>query len=89
MSRIYKIEIPKSVEKALGKLPTHIREQIERRIEKLAEEPRPTGCEKLAGEDSLYRVRQGDYRVIYEIHDKVLVVLIIKIGHRRDVYRKR
>ncbi len=56
------------------------------RIQALAIDPRPTGSEKLSGHD-LYRIRQGNYRVLYSIQDTDLVVLVIKVGHRRDVYR--
>ncbi len=55
-------------------------------IEKLADNPRPHGCEKLAGHDE-YRVRKGRYRIIYSIEDQDLVVLVVKVGHRKDVYR--
>jgi mRNA interferase RelE/StbE len=53
----------------------------------LASDPRPPGCEKLAGMESLYRIRVGDYRIVYQIQDEVLLVLVVKIGHRREVYR--
>lgn len=63
------------------------RQRIVRRIEALAREPRPAGCEKLRGSDDRYRVRQGPYRVIYEVDDAARIVTVVKIGHRRDVYR--
>ena len=53
----------------------------------LSNNPRPSGCEKLAGADDLYRIRVGDYRIIYEIQEEVLLVLVVKIGHRREIYR--
>ena len=53
----------------------------------LAENPRPPGCVKLQGESELYRVRVGEYRIVYQIQDAVLVVLVVQIGHRRDIYR--
>jgi mRNA interferase RelE/StbE len=53
----------------------------------LANAPRPPGCEKLAGAEDLYRIRVGDYRIVYQIQDEVLRVLVVKIGHRREVYR--
>ena len=62
------------------------RRRIVRRIENLAEEPRPPGCEKLSGEDK-YRVRQGNYRIVYAVEDEKLVVYVVKVGHRREVYR--
>jgi mRNA interferase RelE/StbE len=60
--------------------------RILQRIRSLADDPRPAGCEKLPGQER-YRVRQGTYRIIYEIEDARLIVLVVKIGHRRDVYR--
>ena len=57
-----------------------------KRIQDLANEPRPQGCEKLSGQDR-FRVRQGDYRIVYAIEDERLVVTVVKIGHRREVYR--
>lgn len=56
-------------------------------IDDLANDPRPTGCVKLAGEEALYRVRVGDYRILYQIHDRALLVVVIEIGHRREIYR--
>ena len=53
----------------------------------LANDPRPPGCDKLAGVENLYRIRVGDYRVVYQIRDEMLLVLVVKIGHRREVYR--
>lgn len=63
------------------------RQQIVRRIQALAAEPRPTGCEKLAGHSNLFRVRQGQYRVIYTVNDAQRTVEVVKVGHRREVYR--
>ena len=63
------------------------RQQIVRRIQTLAAEPRPTGCEKLAGHSTLFRVRQGQYRVIYTVNDAQRTVEVVKVGHRREVYR--
>jgi mRNA interferase RelE/StbE len=57
------------------------------KIKSLASQPRPSGSEKLAGRSNLYRVRQGNYRVIYSVDDQSRVVDVIKVGHRRDVYR--
>ena len=62
------------------------RQRIVRRIEALAENPRPPGCEKLSGYDR-FRLRQGRYRVVYEIRDSDVLVVVVKIGHRRDIYR--
>ncbi len=58
-----------------------------RRIVGLSENPSPPGCEKLAGRENRYRVRQGRYRIVYSIEDRVLMVYVVKVGHRKDVYR--
>ena len=82
----YSVLIKASAEKELERLPEKSRRRIAKRIQALAEQPRPAGCEKLTGED-LYRIRQGDYRVVYSIEDAVLTILVIRIGNRREVYR--
>jgi mRNA interferase RelE/StbE len=82
----YSLLIKPSAIKELEALPTKDRRKIITRIEGLASEPRPHGCEKLSGLDQ-YRVRQGDYRVVYSVDDDVKVALVVKVGHRRDVYR--
>jgi mRNA interferase RelE/StbE len=56
-------------------------------MRELAGQPRPPGCEKLAGPEDFYRIRVGDYRIVYQVRDEVLLVLVVKIGHRREVYR--
>jgi mRNA interferase RelE/StbE len=61
--------------------------RISAKIDSLKTNPRPSGVEKLSGEEDLYRVRVGDYRILYQIHDRILLVLILRIGHRQDVYR--
>lgn len=82
----YSVSIKPSAVKELEGLPIKDRRRIVRRIQGLASDPRPSGCEKLTGEDR-YRVRQGDYRVVYGVDDAAREVLIVKIGNRRDVYR--
>lgn len=82
----YKVEFRQSVAKDLRAIPNADVKRILARIELLADEPRPAGCSKLSGQER-YRVRQGDYRIVYEIRDAVLVVLVVKIGHRREVYK--
>lgn len=84
----YSIQIKRSAAKELEQIPEQSRRQIVKRIAALENNPRPAGVEKLTGED-LYRIRQGDYRVVYSIADNVLIVLVIRIGHRRDVYRNQ
>lgn len=83
----YRVELTKSARRDLDSLPHDVFERVDQRIRALAHDPRPSGVKKMQGPDGLYRVRVGDYRIVYEIHDKVLVVLIVKIGDRREVYR--
>ena len=78
----------KSVSKDLRTLPKKDVARILKGFESIAEDPRGPGCEKLSGQDR-YRVRQGAYRIIYEIHDEVLVVTVVKVAHRREAYRGR
>jgi mRNA interferase RelE/StbE len=82
----YRLQIKPSAAKELEALPRKDRRRLVARIQQLALDPRPPGCEKLSGEEK-YRVRQGDYRVLYAIDDANLNLVIVKIGHRRDVYR--
>ncbi len=84
---IYRVEIAPAAKRQIKKLPTAVQQQIIRRLEDLAVEPRPTGIVKLKGSESLYRVRLGDYRVVYEIQDAQLLILVVKVGHRSDVYQ--
>jgi mRNA interferase RelE/StbE len=82
----YKVYFKESVEKDLSAIPKEDLKKILRRIEMLAVDPRPSGHEKLTGQER-YRVRQGRYRIVYSIQDEVLTVWIVKVGHRKDVYR--
>ncbi len=82
----YNLEIKRSAAKELAELPPKDRGRVIARIRSLAEDPRPVGAEKLSGQER-YRVRQGDNRILYEIEDQVLRIIVVKIGHRRDVYR--
>ncbi len=83
----YKLTFKKSVAKDLRPIPKRDLTRILKRIEALAQNPRPQGCEKLSGQER-YRVRHGVYRVIYEIFDRELVVMVVKVGHRCHVYAK-
>ncbi len=83
----YRIELKPSVADALAKIPKAHRQRIAKRIDQLADDPRPAGAQKLAGVESLYRIRLSDYRVIYQVNDNVLLVLVVRIGSRGDVYR--
>ncbi|NJD24467.1 MAG: type II toxin-antitoxin system RelE/ParE family toxin [Betaproteobacteria bacterium] len=82
----YELRIKASVAKDLRELPKADVRRIVERIECLRDEPRPFGCEKLSALER-YRIRQGNYRIIYEIFDAEIVVEVVKVGHRKDVYR--
>ncbi len=81
-------EFKRSVAKDLRALPTRDVRRILERINALRDEPRPAACEKLSASER-YRIRQGSYRILYEIHDDRLLVVVVKVAHRRDVYRRR
>jgi mRNA interferase RelE/StbE len=83
----YRVEVEHRAEKALAKLPRDVGRRVVNKINSLAANPRPSGCEPLEGEPGLCRVRVGDYRIIYQIRDDVLLVLVVRIGPRGDVYR--
>ena len=83
----YRVELKPSAERALTALQRRDRIRVARKIDALATDPRPPGVEKLKGAEDLWRVRTGDYRIIYAILDDALVILVIRIGHRREVYR--
>jgi len=82
----YRLLIKPSAVKELEALPVKDRRRLVTRLQKLTANPHPPGAEKLSGHE-LYRIRQGNYRVLYSVHDQELIVLVIKVGHRRDVYR--
>lgn len=82
----YSVRIKRSAARELEAIPVKDRRRIAARIALLAADPRPVGCEKLSGEEK-YRLRQGDYRILYEIVDQELVVTVVRVGNRRDVYR--
>jgi mRNA interferase RelE/StbE len=85
----YEVQIlPKAV-RQIKALSVEVRQDITLTIQSLANEPRPIGVKKLSGEKDIYRVRVGNYRVLYRIVDKVLVVVVVSVGHRREVYRDR
>jgi mRNA interferase RelE/StbE len=84
----YELVFRKSVAKDLRQIPNEHVARILERIRALAEDPRPPGCEKLSGLER-YRIRQGVYRIVYEVQDRRLLVLVVKVAHRRDVYRQR
>ncbi|WP_300317534.1 type II toxin-antitoxin system RelE/ParE family toxin [Idiomarina sp.] len=82
----YKVVFKRSVAKDFRAIPNSDVERVLQRINRLIEDPRPIGCEKLSGQER-YRVRQGVYRVIYEIKDEELVVTVVKVAHRKHVYK--
>ncbi len=83
----YKVYIKPSALEEIESIPRHAdRRRIVDRIAALADNPRPTGCRKLSGLDR-YRLRQGVYRIIYSVDDDILVVVVVKVGHRKNVYR--
>jgi mRNA interferase RelE/StbE len=82
----YSVFLKKSVWKDFEKITKKDLKKILHRIEMLAQDPRPSGCEKLSGQER-YRLRQGRYRIVYSIQDDELTVWVVKVGHRKDVYR--
>ncbi|WP_038465661.1 type II toxin-antitoxin system RelE/ParE family toxin [Arthrobacter sp. PAMC 25486] len=87
MSR-YEVSFTRAALKELNKLDKPLRHRILATITLLEENPRPDGVKELAGDDNAWRIRVGDYRVLYEIHDGQLLVVIFGAAHRRDVYRR-
>jgi mRNA interferase RelE/StbE len=83
---VYKIYFRESVEKDFVSIPKKDLVKILDRIRGLADNPRPSGCEKLTGQER-YRVRQGRYRIVYSVQDDTLTIWIVKFGHRKDIYR--
>jgi mRNA interferase RelE/StbE len=81
---VYKLYFKASVEKDLTTIPKKDLKKILRRIEELADNPRPSGCEKLTGQER-YRLRQGRYRIVYSIQDDELTVWVVNVGHRKDI----
>ncbi|MDR2473157.1 MAG: type II toxin-antitoxin system RelE/ParE family toxin [Tannerella sp.] len=84
---MYSVRIKKKAQKQLMDLPLSIAGRIAVIIDGLAENPRPSGSKKLQGYNNVYRIREADYRIIYRIENEILTVEIIKIGHRKDIYR--
>lgn len=82
----YQVVLPKSVQKQLDRLPDNVARRVLARLAGLETNPRPADVKKLKGRDA-WRIRVGDYRVIYEIHDRILQIIVIAIGHRREIYR--
>ena len=87
MSPRYRVQIERRAQKALNALPRDLRRRVAAKVDALAENPRPLGVRNLEGEEDLYRLRVGDHRVLYAIRDAVLLVLVVRIADRREVYR--
>lgn len=83
----YRIEFTPRAEKAFRSLPREMQVRLRTKIDALANDPRPPGSVKMSGPEGFHRIRVGEYRVIYHIEDRKLLVLIVKLGHRRDIYR--
>ena len=81
------IVIKPAAEKCLDKIPRPVRSRIADAMEELCDDPRPPDAVKLAARENVWRIRIGDYRVVYEIHDERLLILILRVAHRKDVYR--
>ena len=84
----YRVEVLPPAARQLRKLDVPARRRVQAAIELLAIDPRPAGAKQLVGGIGEWRVRTGDYRVVYEIHDDVLLVLVVAVGHRRNIYRR-
>ena len=84
----YRIEFTPRAEREFKALDGSVRGRIKQRIDSLAEKPYPAGIKKIEGEDELYRLRVGDYRILYQGKEKILLVLIVRIGNPREVYRR-
>lgn len=89
MATKYRIAFNKRYIKDLVKIPLRYQKQIREKVGELAFNPRPEGCKKLHGSkmNHVYRIRCGDYRIVYDIQDNILLILIVEVGHRREIYR--
>ena len=87
MVMFYRVDIKRNAQKQLAKLSSINADKIVKEIRALANNPRPNGCKKLVGSENTYRIRLGDYRIIYSIFENRLIVQVIKIGHRKDIYK--
>ena len=84
----YTVELKPAAVRGLKKLTKGLQKRIAARIDGLASNPRPPGVEKLSGEHEYYRLRIGNYRIVYEVKENALLVLLIRIGHRREIYQR-
>jgi len=84
----YRIEFSRRAERQFKKLPREVQVRIKPRIDTLANNPFPRAVKKLSGEENLYRLQIGDYRFIYQVQKRALLILVVKVGHRREIYRR-
>ncbi|MBF0508843.1 MAG: type II toxin-antitoxin system RelE/ParE family toxin [Deltaproteobacteria bacterium] len=84
----YHVEFTASAARQLAKLSAVVQNRLKPHIDSLPENPLPPGVKKLAGPDHFYRIRVGDYRIIYQIKNDILTILVVKIGRRKDVYKR-
>lgn len=87
MIRVYEVRLARRAARVLAALQRRDQQRVRAALDLLADNPRPSNCVALQGEDGVYRVRVGDYRIVYEVIDSVLLVHVVRIGHRREVYR--
>ncbi|MBI2942026.1 MAG: type II toxin-antitoxin system RelE/ParE family toxin [Chloroflexi bacterium] len=83
----YRVAFSRRAERQFGDLPRQVQVRLRPRIDALAENPHPPGVHRLSEAESLFRLRVGDYRIVYGIEEQALLVLVVKVGHRREVYR--
>ena len=86
--RGYRIEVAAAAARQFRKLEPAVQLRLSRKIDSLSSDPRPQGVTKLQGKDNLYRIRDGDFRIIYAIEDRKLLILVLSVGNRRDIYRR-
>lgn len=86
MTKLHTIQIDRSAQKAIGKLDPQTKDRVRKAIDKLGANPRPAGTLMLAGQHGSYRIRVGNYRIVYTIQDDVLVVTVVEVGHRSEIY---
>ena len=84
----YRVEFTAKARESLSRLPKTVQARLAKQIASLADDPRPVGARKIKGQDDCYRVRQGDYRIVYAVMDDLLFVLIVRAGHRKEVYER-
>jgi mRNA interferase RelE/StbE len=86
---IYQVVTPKAIQKKIIALPPEVADRLDEAILALAEDPRPDGVVKMKGKKQTYRIRVGDYRIMYIIDDKQLIIVLVRCNHRREVYREK